>query len=58
MNLAIIIGISEYQHITPLKACKNDAILFRNVLKKIKNTDDILFLGDSPQTNPNELYQI
>lgn len=49
MNLAIIIGISAYQHATPLKACKNDAILFHDVLKKIKKTDDILFLGDSPQ---------
>ncbi|WP_312751060.1 caspase family protein [Psychrobacter sanguinis] len=41
MRLAIVIGISEYDNSNNLAACKNDAILINDILKKLNKFDDI-----------------
>jgi len=47
MKLAIIIGVSEYQHddFENLDACKNDAELFKDVISDMSNIDDVLFIN-------------
>ncbi|MCA8067639.1 caspase family protein [Burkholderia sp. AU38729] len=48
MNLAIVIGVSDYQFQQKLDACKNDALIVNAVLDKLGKYDDICFLGESP----------
>lgn len=46
MNLAILIGVSEYsnENISDLTACKNDANLINSLLKSTKKYDEILLI--------------
>jgi hypothetical protein len=48
MKLAIIIGVSEYQHdnFDNLDACKKDAELFRDILSDVSSIDDFLFINN------------
>ena len=50
MNLAIIIGVENYDNddFINLKACDNDAELFKNVISDIKVIDDAIYLNKSP----------
>lgn len=47
MNLAIVIGVSEYNSdgFDNLPACKNDAETFKCVIENVKKIDDLLFLN-------------
>jgi len=47
MNLAIVIGISEYNNISSLPSCKNDVNLINNILKASAKYDDILFIENN-----------
>lgn len=48
MKLAIIIGVSEYQHCNPLPACNNDIALMENIFKKLDKFEDICVIDNSP----------
>ncbi|WP_157639409.1 caspase family protein [Burkholderia ubonensis] len=52
MRLAIVAGIAQYQHLTKLHACSNDAETLRSFLEATKNYDDICFL-DPATTGPD-----
>lgn len=49
MNIAVFIGVSEYQHLNKLPACKNDVTFFRELFCKIKHFEDVLFIDSSPR---------
>lgn len=51
MNLAIIIGVSTYDHCDNLKACDNDIKVMNNVLLKLDKFDDICEIHDSPKAH-------
>ncbi|ULT58714.1 caspase family protein [Neobacillus drentensis] len=59
MNLAILIGVSEYYHeeIDNLTACKNDAILMNSLLKSTNKYDEILLI-ENDTTSDNVKKQI
>jgi len=44
MNLAILIGISDYDSCNSLKACSNDVKVMNDVLKKLDKFDDICLI--------------
>ena len=52
MKLAIIIGVSAYDHQSTLLACKNDAEAIYRLIKESNNYSDICFLADSPRGRP------
>lgn len=45
MNIAILIGVSEYNNLQNLSACKNDVDIIHNILSKNEKYDDILFIN-------------
>lgn len=47
MNLAIIIGISEYYTQNNLSACKNDALIMNKLLTESKKYEEILFIDNN-----------
>lgn len=47
MKIAILIGISEYQKLTPLPPCKNDLKLIENLIKRSKKFDKIFSISDN-----------
>lgn len=51
MNLAIIIGISEYDTQSNLPSCKNDANYFFQLLKTSQKYDDILYITENTDSN-------
>ena len=59
MNLAILIGVSEYSNkkISELTACKNDAILINSLLKSTKKYDEILLI-EKDTTSDNVKKQL
>lgn len=48
MNLAIVIGVSHYQHCPSLSACDHDTNLVLELLKRIGRIDDFCVLNNSP----------
>ena len=46
MNIAILIGISEYTNLQTLSACKNDVNILNSILSKNEKYDDILFINN------------
>ncbi|PHA25576.1 hypothetical protein COI69_29120 [Bacillus cereus] len=51
MNLAILIGISEYEFENQLPACINDVELLKNLLDATKKYDDILYIKENTKAN-------
>lgn len=51
MNLAILIGVSEYQNVGKLNACKNDVKLLKELLEETGKSYDILFLEENTSAN-------
>lgn len=51
MNLAIIVGVSEYENCTTLKACDNDIKIMKNTLEKLNKYDDICYISNSPKAH-------
>jgi len=49
MNLAIVVGVSEYLNASTLEACDNDIAIMKNVLNKLDKYEDICFIGNSPK---------
>jgi len=49
MNLAIIVGVSEYENYANLKACDNDITIMKNTLEKLNKYDDICYISNSPK---------
>ena len=49
MNLAIIIGVSSYDHCNTLEACSNDVAIMKIVLEKLDKFDDICVISNSPK---------
>lgn len=47
MNLAILIGVSNYQNVPSLPACNHDITIVSNLIKAMNKYDDILILSDS-----------
>ncbi|MFF6010128.1 caspase family protein [Rahnella sp. R3(2024)] len=49
MNLGIVIGVEKYKIdlYDDLKACKNDAKIFKDVLENVKEFDEILYLNNN-----------
>lgn len=45
MNLAILIGISDYDHCNQLTACNNDVTTFKSVLERLNKFDDICIIS-------------
>jgi len=52
MNIAIVIGTSQYETLQQLPSCKKDATIFYNILTKSSKYDDILLLME----NTTSLY--
>lgn len=46
MNLAIVIGVSEYITQKQLPACKNDALIIKELLNESKKYKDILYITE------------
>lgn len=53
MNLAIIIGVSNYDDINypTLKACDNDISIMKNTLEKLNKYEDICYISNSPKAH-------
>lgn len=51
MNLAIVIGISEYNNQKDLPACKNDANYFYNILNLSQKYSDILYIHEKTDSD-------
>lgn len=51
MNLAIIIGVSEYTNYDTLKACDNDIEIMKNTLEKLNKYEDICYISNSPKAH-------
>lgn len=51
MNLAIIIGISNYKSFINLKQCKNDANMIHRIIESSKKYQDILFFNSGKETS-------
>lgn len=49
MKLAIIIGVSEYQHCQSLNACDNDIKLMRSIFERLEKFEDICVIDNSPK---------
>jgi len=49
MNLAILIGVSDYDHQNSLVACKGDIKVMGHVVEKLNKFDDICVISDSPR---------
>ena len=49
MNLAIIIGVSQYDNGNPLEACDNDIDIMKNISEKLNKFDDICYISNSPK---------
>ena len=47
MNLAVIIGLSDYKKLTPLPACANDGKEFLSFVSTVDKFHDILFIDSS-----------
>ena len=50
MNLAIIIGVSQYYNRIPLEAYDNDINIMKNILGKLNKFNDICYISYSPKT--------
>ncbi|WP_459481921.1 caspase family protein [Clostridium saccharoperbutylacetonicum] len=46
MNLAIVIGVSKYTTQKQLPACKNDALIIKELLNESKKYDDMLYIAE------------
>ena len=46
MNIAIIIGISEYNNLNDLPGCKNDAECIQEIIQKSNKYDQILYISN------------
>ena len=51
MNLAIVIGISQYDKQKDLSACKNDANYFYNILNLSDKYENILYINTDTDSN-------
>ena len=51
MNLAIIVGVSEYENYSTLKACDNDILIMKNTLEKLNKYEDICYISNSPKAH-------
>ena len=49
MNLAIIIGVSQYDNGNTLIACDNDIKIMKNISDKLNKFDDICYISNSPK---------
>lgn len=47
MNIAIVIGVSEYKNENDLPGCKNDCDIIYNILEKTDKFDDMLKINDN-----------
>lgn len=56
MNIAILIGVSEYQNANPLQACKNDVNFIANILKATGKYDNNI-LCISEKTNASNIKE-
>ncbi|MED4532928.1 caspase family protein [Metabacillus fastidiosus] len=45
MKLAIIIGVSEYENLSDLKACDHDVILMKNLINQVSKYDEVLVIN-------------
>lgn len=50
-NLAILIGVADYQHLNKLQPCSRDIDLISSILSTSSKYEDILLLNDSPKSN-------
>ncbi|WP_166170835.1 caspase family protein [Acinetobacter sp. SA01] len=50
-NLAILIGVADYQHLNKLHPCSRDIDLISSILSTSSKYEDILLLNDSPKSN-------
>jgi uncharacterized caspase-like protein len=50
MNLGIVIGVSEYQKVSPLPGCVVDANSINKLLELSNKCDDILFITENTQS--------
>jgi len=51
MNLAIIVGVSDYENYSTLKACDNDILIMKNTLEKLNKYEDICYISNSPKAH-------
>ncbi|WP_349746321.1 caspase family protein [Pseudomonas frederiksbergensis] len=51
MNLAIVVGVSQYDNYTALKACENEAGVMYEILTKLNKFDDVCFISGSPKAH-------
>jgi len=50
-NLAILIGVADYQHLNKLQPCSKDIDLISSILFASSKYEDILLLNNSPKSN-------
>lgn len=50
-NLAILIGVADYQHLNKLQPCSRDIDLISSILFASSKYEDILLLNNSPKSN-------
>lgn len=53
MKIAILVGVSKYDNLTELNACKNDVNIMKLLLDNTNEYDDILFIDE--KTNSSSL---
>lgn len=51
MKVAILIGISDYDKLTSLPACKTDLVLMEELLRKTGDYSEILSIGEDTQSS-------
>lgn len=51
MNLAIIVGVSNYENYDALKACDNDIEIMKTSLEKLNKYEDICYISNSPKAH-------
>ncbi|ELL4670383.1 caspase family protein [Vibrio fluvialis] len=49
MNLAILIGVSQYENCSDLSACGNDVEIMSNIITQLDKYDDVCVISNSPK---------
>lgn len=56
MKLAILVGVSDYQHCSSLNACKNDIEIMKSIFELLEKFDDICVITNSPKAFEAKKY--
>lgn len=48
-NLAVVIGVADYEYEAKLAACQNDAAVIKDVLDRLQKFDDVCYLNGAPK---------